>query len=53
MRSSLLSRAKETSVIEESIKMRLKRGLNNNIGGGTGIKTRKVKGTGQVIRDIN
>lgn len=48
-----MSRAKETSVIEESIKMRLKRGLNNSIGCSAGIKTRKVKSTGQVIRDIN
>lgn len=48
-----MSRAKETSVIEEGIKMRLKRGGNNSIRCSAGIKTSKVKGTGQVIRDIN
>ena len=48
-----MSRAKETSVIEEGIEVRLKCGLNNSIGGGTSVQTRKVKGTGQVIRDIN
>ena len=48
-----MSRAKETSVRKQGIKMRLKRGLNNSIGAGTSIQTRKVKGTGQVIRDIN
>lgn len=48
-----MSRAKETSVREQGIKMRLKRGLNNSIGCSAGIQTRKIKGTGQVIRDIN
>lgn len=48
-----MSRAKETSVIKEGIEVRLKRGLNNSIGGGTSVQACKVKGTCQVIRDIN
>lgn len=48
-----MSRAKEASVIEEGIKMRLKCGLNNTIGGSASIQTSKIKSKRQVIRDIN
>lgn len=48
-----MSRAKETSVIKQGTKVRLKRRFNNGIRRSASVKAGKVKSKRQFIRDIN